>query len=379
MKLQRAIAGQQAETEIFYNVTLDSPPVYRITDFNGNLVLKGAGAQDIVNTKRWTAQVLIPTNAPIGRPDQLYSIEWTGKVGASKYVQTDSFSVNPIIDVYTQADQERILMAGKNLSDTLVLDDPSPVTNLMVKLYNPISDMPIFESGIIDAIPSRFDGHSQVFNYRSPDPVDTMVAPTYNYKPYLIEWSWTQDGEDQSEFHYLYIVSNKVLLLLHNLRMKIDKAKTKQRNKALEWRDVDLLNYVDQGVQYLNASPPTMTGFSLNTAPAIFDTAIINCSAFAALCAQYLAEGQSTFDFSGQSVTLTIDRTQFIDAEINRLQSYMDSQLRATKKLWVMTSGGSSPGFIRTGALGINVGPSLNYNGGRYGMLPALWARGLLW
>jgi hypothetical protein len=71
--------------------------------------------------------------------------------------------------------------------------------------------------------------------------------------------------------------------------------------------------------------------------------AVQEASRYEALRAQYLAEGVSAFDFSGQSVSLTVDRTQYLESEMGRIQAYLDTTLPQVKKASVIAG---SPGAV---------------------------------
>ena len=86
---------------------------------------------------------------------------------------------------------------------------------------------------------------------------------------------------------------------------------------------------------------------------------LLHCAAYSVLSAQYLAEGQAAFDFSGQAVSLNIDRTQYIDSALGRVISYMENQVPNAKRMWIRSTGGNG---LAAGTLGVNIGPSLGWS-----------------
>ena len=61
-------------------------------------------------------------------------------------------------------------------------------------------------------------------------------------------------------------------------------------------------------------------------------TFLIAAAAWWGLQAQYLSEGELSFSFSGQTVTLDVDRTGIYESAMSRLKDYLDSELEKTKR-----------------------------------------------
>ena len=71
---------------------------------------------------------------------------------------------------------------------------------------------------------------------------------------------------------------------------------------------------------------------------------------------QYMAEGSLAFDFSGQSVNLNIDRTQYIDSLLGKLDAMVESQVKPVKKLLARNGIMSGSGAIGSKAMNSNFG-----------------------
>ena len=66
----------------------------------------------------------------------------------------------------------------------------------------------------------------------------------------------------------------------------------------------------------------------------LFD-AWVTCSTYYALGAQLMAEGSLAFDFSGQGVSLNVDRTPQLDSALGRIEGLFDSRIIPMKKsMW---------------------------------------------
>lgn len=375
MKVNSVVAGEQFVTEVFPRGTPSAAPKYTINDFNGRFIASGYGAQDTTNPARWTSNIILPVDSPIGKPDQRYEIVWEYIVGSDKHIASDSFFVVDRRELRHES-EERIAKERGVLEDTITIDGfAGAVNNLSVKLFNPKSDEPVYEHTNFGAGDVTWNGSEYTYRHRSAAPIAEMVAPNANYAPYLIEWEWEQGGETQSEYHFLYVVNPAALVMIHELRSLIDRSRMSfSDTPELRITDIQLLQYIHKGLLALNANPPTPTGFTISSLPDIFRSAALDFAAYTALRAIVLSEGQYAFEFGGASVNLTIDRTQYYESEIGRLQSSIDA-FRSVKKMWIMRGGSSGPdGMMVNGA---NWSPS--YNLGAYGMtiFPVFWARGL--
>jgi hypothetical protein len=71
---------------------------------------------------------------------------------------------------------------------------------------------------------------------------------------------------------------------------------------------------------------------------------------------QYMAEGSLAFDFSGQSVSLNIDRTTYIESMLGRLDTMVENQVKPVKRLLAKNGITSGDGSIGSKAMNSNFG-----------------------
>lgn len=112
----------------------------------------------------------------------------------------------------------------------------------------------------------------------------------------------------------------------------------------------------------------------------------LQCAELGALEAQYLAEGEKAFDFSGSAISLNVDRTGFLETMASNIRSNLDNNLKPIKTVMIekgYTSGDGSgtdgEGGIATniralGAVGISITPASCW--GRYS---SAWLLGRAW
>jgi hypothetical protein len=146
---------------------------------------------------------------------------------------------------------------------------------------------------------------------------------------------WTFKLGDESSVYYQKIrcIDLVAMSRISDMRMRVDKV-MKDIDLYVGYRDSDLLFHLGEGLDMLNmlAIPTnwTYTQFSGFNAFPMFG--LMECALLSLLRAQYLAEGDSSFDFSGQPVSLTIDRTGFIESEIGRLENSIETRVIPWKK-----------------------------------------------
>ena len=107
------------------------------------------------------------------------------------------------------------------------------------------------------------------------------------------------------------------------------------------------------------------TNFTMTNAKGIIREYWLLCSEMGALEAQYMAEGEKAFDFSGAAISLNVDRTGMLQTMIDSIKGNLDQNLKPIKQ--VMTQKGYTSGD----------GSGTDGNGGIATSIRALGAVGL--
>lgn len=155
--------------------------------------------------------------------------------------------------------------------------------------------------------------------------------------------------------------------MLHNF---VDRARMENVIPELEYVEADLMEYLSRGLAMFNQLPPRATGFNgVNMQGSMLESLIV-CSSIQALGAQFLAEGQLSFDYSGQAVSLNMDRTPAIEATLGRLQDQLNTLVMPYKKLLGRAGISSGDGSIggkkvdgaqQYGVLGVTMAPTTKW------------------
>lgn len=181
-----------------------------------------------------------------------------------------------------------------------------------------------------------------------------------------------------------WTITPQILVATNSLEQFINKARLSNVIPELEYTQSDLLEYLARGLNLFNSFPPTLTAFNgRNMQGMIFD-GWLQCSTYYALSAQLQAEGAMAFDFSGQEVSLNVDRTPAIESALGRIETALNDHVKPMKKLLaragVISGDGSQGGqFIdgapKIGALSIMNAPTSRLPWSGRG---SQWSRGLL-
>lgn len=182
----------------------------------------------------------------------------------------------------------------------------------------------------------------------------------------------------------VWTITPQILVAANSLEQYINKARLANVIPELDYTQSDLLEYLARGLNLFNSFPPTLTSFNGTNMQGMILDSWLQCSAYYALSAQLQAEGAMAFDFSGQEVSLNVDRTPAIEAALGRVESALNDHVKPMKKLLaragVVSGDGSQGGrFIdgssRIGALSVTNSPTTRLPWSGRG---ATWSRGLL-
>lgn len=152
----------------------------------------------------------------------------------------------------------------------------------------------------------------------------------------------------------------------------LNKAHLKNVIPELDYTQGDLLQYLARGLGLFNQLEQ-LTSFTGTNMKGYMQDAWLTCASYYALASQLQAEGALAFDFSGQTVSLNVDRTPAIESALGRVESQLENIKTLKKRLanaGIVSgdgSNGASPinGANRRGVLGLTNAPTtrLPYSG----------------
>lgn len=335
-------------------------PAFVIIDPSGTPIQSGVGT--LRSPGNYAVDFLVPKDAPLSyfqrAPQQYndqgqgmpltadggrYRIEWTIVTVENYQVQfVEEFDVRDQAVTQSHSRELKYLtMAGdpvRLLYRTTVLpykttlklivrgDDSNPVVN-------PSLDFSLIGDYKGD-IQYAKDGDSYVLFY------DLPAGVTQKNTAYIALWNImeTQFSVPVTEFQIVTAISSSVLPVITALRMLIDRFQ-KRLGRLQAYEDSDLLEYIANGLRMTNLSYPT-TSFRLDQIPDDLLTHVTLAAAWYGLQAQSILETDLSFNFSGQSVTLSVDRASALDGAASKLMDWYNSSIAPAKMAYVRKSRG---------------------------------------
>lgn len=176
--------------------------------------------------------------------------------------------------------------------------------------------------------------------------------PYASLEAYLLSVEVTPPFAKTRTYNYkIYAITPQIMLAMSHLEDFLNKSRVEQIIPELRYCDGDLMVYLERGLYMFNrVGYPT--GFNgTNMQGSLFDAWLI-CAQYWALSAQLLAEGSLAFDFSGQGVSLNVDRTPQIEGALGRMESLIESQVVPLKKL--LNAQGITQGDGSVGSTSLN-------------------------
>ena len=353
-----------------------NPPTYTLRTPDQQLVLSGAAQQDPQVPSRWFATVTLPQTTPIFELDKKYSLTWLASNKVNKRSTVEFFNVAPVTD-YCFIENDKVVLEGAVFKDGICLPRHLVPDDLIVSIKDEnsncymkgrVSTAPVrtyfdknfysfsFPTGIATYQPAydpTVSGSSTGCGMVTTNPNNMMMKAGANCtRPYIVQWEYSVNGETFYEFHFVYMISHKMLIAMNDLRRMIDKARNDDIIHQLQFTDIDLVHYIMKAMERINGAPPVFTNYMFAGLPMQFNTCVTYAAAWEALNAQMLAEGVSNFEFSGQAVSLSVDRVSAYEAMFSRMDSWLNENLSKIKSLTIKSG--------NVGVLGISLGVTNN-------------------
>jgi len=305
----------------------------------------------------WAANIAIPNFGLVETEE--YRIKWIFKdENDDKQKVIENLFINPKSDkrygdiVVMSMDTEFDIMVPERVDTAAV---PTPWSGY----FNFYADnLPVLASNVVvdNTTQKILNLHSTVFT------LDVPPNQQPSLEAILLRMDIIPPAAKRKTYNYkLWIVTPQIMLGVSHLEDFLNKARIEDIIPELQYTEGDLLSYLERGLYYFNRIEQTTAFSGTNMKGFMFDAWLI-CSSYYALCAQILAEGMLAFDFSGQSISLNVDRTPQLEAALGRLESQIAEYVKPLKKQLVgqgITTGDGSVGSTNardpssSGTLGI--------------------------
>lgn len=338
-------------------------PQVRLLDKDKNL-LSSMIASPSAMPGEWTANISIPNLALTVKTE--FRLIWRFLTSSGEKIkQSDLVIIEPKIEsrasdiVTVFGDQKFALTIPKYIADTDEATYQIYGSNVQL-LTEPatLNDSTLQKQNAIDRT-----------SFMIP-----MVVPAASLQAYLVRVDHTPAGigNKRTYTYKLWAVTPQIMMAMSFLEDYLNKSKVEQVIPELQYTDGDLINYLQRGLNLFNMIGSESTAFTGTNMQGVLFDAWLTCSCYYALGAQLMAEGSLAFDFSGQGVSLGVDRTPQLEGALGRVESQIEARIIPLKKSLFkqgVTSGDGSVGrglmhnSSNIGTLGIMNAPTTRLNG----------------
>jgi hypothetical protein len=323
--------------------------------------------------------ISVPSTTPPSLDNQAYQLRYTLELPQAIGTPSDPLTGNVSQNVFFQFENIKVVGATtvplgvqpsvelQGVPATVALVVSQPWDNVTVELW----------AGATQIAPaSAIQEYETVANgYVYAGVLDTSQLGV-SLVPYQIIWKYwasTNAAVIMQESADMFITNPSIMGAVHDLKSKINKARTTLYGRPdLLYPVPTCLTWLRRGGDAFNIAYGQFTNFTFTNALGGIREFWLLEAEMAAIQSQYLAEGEKAFNYQGAQISLEVDRTQYLEAAANAIQSRFDQELKLIKTNLIIkgvTSGDGStpatalqPGAI--GAVGITITPASMF--GRY-------------
>lgn len=307
--------------------------MWELLDTSGNVFSSG-NAYDITmlvdtfsTVVEANAVVHVPTSVPPTLDGQKYQIRWS-LVDSVTQETTYTFesirvvgkSNNPVgasDSVELHGDNCLLSLVTPNLYDTVGFEIFSPVGNQRVANLSPVQNPQRISSG---------------WYYQGAFDTST-VEPSL--APYIVSWKYHDAQTPWSssrETARIFVINSSIMNAVEDARRTVNKARSAFFQAPEMIFDVQtIIGFLRRGMDTFNGSGGYYTAFDMTDATGGVRDFWLGYSEVALLEAQALAEGEKSFDFQGQAIQLTVERSQYYSSAAETLKSRLEGNVRAFK------------------------------------------------
>lgn len=317
---------------------------------------------------RVEAQAVIgaPSNMVPTLEGQSYQIRWTLTVNSQAYYSFEQLEVTGPNTVPEGVEDIVELAGTSNLSVYMVSERPFDVVTVEIYKRN---------EKVMSAVGATATQVANGWQYQALINLQGLQGIVADLEPYTLMWSLSNRANPNyidRQAGRLFLINPTLMTATSDMRLTLNKACTSILGTADVLFTVPLLlAYLRRGRDAFNGAFGMFTGFTMLNASGPVREYWLKYAELAALRAQFLAEGEKVFNFSGQAISLDVDRTQYYDSMANSIQQQLDNDGKAFKQNLIKKGliGGDgnvdnpqigAPGHL--GALGITLSPATGWS-----------------
>ena len=355
------------------DVWLNTPVVeYKIIDETGRVYGSGAATSVSVSTGAVSVQALasanvsIPANIPVNEMGSSYQVVWTLTDGDLHSTLSEViFVLSKVVALLGASDSIELHGALAQLYITLPV--AYDFVGYQIFYGNYPHDTTVTPVDVVGSQVAVANGYQYVADFDT----SLITAPGAALVPYSIVWTYYNTATIANKIQEaanLYVITPSILAAARDLQAIVNKSRTTVDGMPdVAFKMLDLMTFLHMGMENFNAFAHP-TNFTMTNALGAIRAYWIQFSAIVALRSQYLVEGVKAFDFSGQSVSLSVDKSSFYESLASSIEGQLAEPCRQLKLLLSkrgLTGGDGSANplklaFGAIGAVGVTLSPVSN-------------------
>jgi hypothetical protein len=317
-------------------------PQVRLVDVDKQL-LSSVTASPTVVPGEWTANVSIPNMSLLSKTE--LRVNWRIITSDStKITHSDAVLVEPKVD--TRVSDVVGIFGDQRVSFTLPMYFGAGDTGSF-QIYG--NNVPILDNPM-DLMSTRVQRTTSIDKtvFMIPFTVPQAQLSAYLLKTDIIPKSVAQP---RTYTYKMWAVTPQIMLAMTFLEDFLNKSRVEQVIPELQFTPGDLVSYLERGLYLFNTVGNTPSWFNGTNMQGILFDAWVTCSCYYALGAQLMAEGSLAFDFSGQGISLNVDRTPQLEAALGRIESAINDRIVPLKKQLAKQGVLSGDGSVGSGSI----------------------------
>jgi hypothetical protein len=331
---------------------------------SGNAIDYSIVQTGLTNRVDSTSVVTVPSDIPANIAGYRYQLRWTLTLpNANNHTvyNFENVTVTSPVSVPLGA-EDSVEMSGDTATVSLVLDQA--YDRVAFEVYAQNGSVKLVSEQIVTDVGPTADGF-YCNGYIDTQALQSVLPPAL--EPYTVLWNFRNQQRASRVLRHtgrLFIANVSLLSAVDDMRLRVAKSQVATgADTQIIFTPQLLLSYLRRGRDFFNGAYGMMTNFTMLNATGPVREYWLMCAEIQALRAQFLAEGERVFNFSGASISLDTDRTQYYSQLADNLQSILDNEFKAfktvlSKRGLIGGDGNVDPTSFAPGAVG-NVGLGL--------------------
>ena len=278
-------------------------------------------ATPTTNPGEWEAAISLP-NIGLERSEE-FRLRWRMRSSTDeKYQNFDTVLIDPKVD---RRDSEIVVLQDDEEVEFSIPFPYAAATNSKFQVYTGNNEALSGSISLEDpGITVTVGAEKSLVSFPS-----LLLQPSL--KANLLVLKARLNGRPRTYSYRYWCITPQIALASSMLEDFLNKSRIQNVIPELEYTAGDILGYLERGLYLFNMTGMPTTFNGTNMQGMLLD-GWLTCSSYYALATQLIAEGSLAFDFSGQGISLNVDRTPQLDSALGRIEARIQDTIIPLKK-----------------------------------------------